>query len=199
MVNYDFSHQITLAENAQQASRSWSDRARDFYNQSEDRAMQSILALDTKAEASPLFLPGLLVLLLALLFYLRGRSMIGYLVQRWSLRARRGGNLTAGLAALEYNEMLRLLERRGWKKTASQTPLEFAAAIPAAGLGWPRRPAHGVVSVRAFRQSSGARRPDVVTAATHPRLHPRAQAPARETFLGKLGEPLRPHKPFRFR
>ncbi len=137
VVNYDFSHQFTLAENAQQASRSWSDRVRDFYNQSEDRAMQSILALDTKAEASPLFLPGLLVLLLALLFYLRGRSMIGYLVQRWSFRARRGGNLTAGLAALEYNEMLRLLERRGWKKTASQTPLEFAAAIPAADLAGP--------------------------------------------------------------
>jgi transglutaminase-like putative cysteine protease len=137
VVNYDFSHQFTLAENAQQASRSWSDRARDFYNQTEDRAMRSILALDTKAEASPLFLPGLLVLLLALLFYLRGRSMIGYLVQRWSLRARRGGNLTASLAALEYNEMLRLLERRGWKKTASQTPLEFAAAIPAADLAGP--------------------------------------------------------------
>jgi hypothetical protein len=137
VVNYDFSHQFTLAENAQQASRSWSDRARDFYNQSQDRAMRSILALDTKAEASPLFLPSLLVLLLALLFYLRGRSMIGYLVQRWSLRARRGGNLTAGLAALEYNEMLRLLERRGWKKTASQTPLEFAAAIPAADLAGP--------------------------------------------------------------
>jgi hypothetical protein len=137
VVNYDFSHQFTLAENAQQASRSWSDRARDFYDQSEDRAMRSILALDTKAEASPLFLPGLLVLLLALLFYLRGRSMLGYLVQRWSLRARRGGSLTAGLAALEYNEMLRLLERRGWKKTASQTPLEFAAAIPAADLAGP--------------------------------------------------------------
>jgi transglutaminase-like putative cysteine protease len=137
VVNYDFSHQFTLAENAQQASRSWSDRARDFYNQREDRAMQSILALDTKAEASPLFLPGLLVLLLALLFYLRGRSMLGYLVQRWSLRARRGGNLTAGLAALEYNEMLRLLERRGWKKAVSQTPLEFAAAIPAADLAGP--------------------------------------------------------------
>jgi len=63
--------------------------------------------------------------------------MIGYLVQRWSLRARRGGHLTASLAALEYTEMLRLLERRGWKKSASQTPLEFAAAIPAPDLAGP--------------------------------------------------------------
>jgi hypothetical protein len=137
VVNYDFSHQITLAQNAQQASRTWSDRARDFYNENEDRAMRSILALDRKAEASPLFLPGLLVFLLILLFYLRGRPMIAYLLQRWSLRARRSGNLTASLAALEYNEMLRLLERGGWTKQASQTPLEFAAAIPAPDLAGP--------------------------------------------------------------
>ena len=137
VVNYDFSHQITLALSAQQTSRSWSDRVRDFYNQAQDRAMRSILTLDRKAEASPLFLPGLLVFLIALLFGLRGRSLIGYLVQRWSLRARRGGNLTASLAALEYNEMLRLLEHRGWKKQPSQTPLEFAAAIPAPDLAVP--------------------------------------------------------------
>jgi transglutaminase-like putative cysteine protease len=137
VVNYDFSHQISLAQSAQQTSRSWSDRARDFYNQSQDRAMRSILALDRTAEASPFFLPGLLAFLLALLFYLRGRSMIRYVIQRWSLRARRNGNLTASLAALEYNEMLRLLDRRGWKKAPSQTPLEFAAAIPAPDLAGP--------------------------------------------------------------
>lgn len=134
VVNYDFSHQVTLAGNAQQASRSWSDRVRDFYNHAQDRAMRWILAVDSKAEASSLFLPGLLLLLLAVLFYLRGRPMIGYLLQRWSLRARRGGNLTASLAGLEYGEMLRLLERRGWKKASSQTPMEFAAAIPSPEL-----------------------------------------------------------------
>ena len=96
--------------------------------------MRSILAFDRRAEASPLFLPALLVFLLALLFYLRGRSLIGYLVQRWSLRARRGGHLTAPLAALEYKEMLRLLERRGWKKSPWQTPLEFAASLPSGDL-----------------------------------------------------------------
>ncbi|MGH9726726.1 MAG: DUF4129 domain-containing protein, partial [Candidatus Acidiferrales bacterium] len=32
---------------------------------------------------------------------------------------------------LEYREMLRLLEKRGWRKAPSQTPLEFSAAIPA--------------------------------------------------------------------
>jgi hypothetical protein len=33
--------------------------------------------------------------------------------------------------------MLRLLEKRGWKKAPSQTPQEFASAIPAADIAAP--------------------------------------------------------------
>jgi hypothetical protein len=33
--------------------------------------------------------------------------------------------------------MLRLLEQRGWKKSASQTAFEFASAIPAGDLSAP--------------------------------------------------------------
>ncbi len=137
VVNYDFSHQLTLAQNAEQSSRSFGERARDYYHDRRDRLMQVLLDFDRQAEASPYFLPALLLFLTALLFCLRGRLMIGYLVARWSLRARRGGNLTASLAALEYNEMLRLLEHYGWKKSASETPLEFAAALPTPELTAP--------------------------------------------------------------
>jgi hypothetical protein len=63
--------------------------------------------------------------------------MIAYIVARWSLRARNRGNVTASLATLEYREMLRLLEKRGWKKSPSQTAQEFAAAIPAADVAAP--------------------------------------------------------------
>ncbi|HUJ81753.1 MAG TPA: DUF4129 domain-containing protein, partial [Candidatus Acidoferrales bacterium] len=58
----------------------------------------------------------------------------GYLQARWSLRAHRKGSLPPELAALQYREMLKLLERRGWRKLPAQTPLEFAAAIPDAQL-----------------------------------------------------------------
>jgi len=137
VINYDFTHQLTLGQNIQKSSRSWSDRVRDSYRQNERAAMRHLLALYRRVEASRYFLPGVLVSLVVLLFALRGRSMIRYAVARWSLRARRGGNLTASLAALEYSEMLRLLERSGWKKSPSQTALEFAAAIPAADLSAP--------------------------------------------------------------
>ena len=65
---------------------------------------------------------------------MRGRPVIGYLFARWTLRARRGGNLTASLAVFEYREMLRLLEKHGWKKHEAQTASEFAAAIPATNI-----------------------------------------------------------------
>jgi hypothetical protein len=131
IINYDFSHQLVLGQNLHKSSRSWSDRVRELYRQKEEAVMQRVLALDRRAEASPYLLPGVLISLVIIFLALRGRSIIRYAVARWALRVRRGGNVTASLAALEYAEMLRMLEARGWKKSLSQTPLEFAAAIPA--------------------------------------------------------------------
>jgi protein-glutamine gamma-glutamyltransferase len=136
-INYDFSHQLTLGRNARDSTRNWNERAHSFYRREQEAILRRILALDRRIEASPYFLPGVLVGLLALLLALRGRSMIRFAFARWSLRARRGGNLTASLASLEYTEMLRLLEKRGWTKSPSQTALEFAAAIPAPDLSAP--------------------------------------------------------------
>ncbi len=137
VVNYDFVHQVNLARNMQNTSRTWGDHAQHYYREKQRQAIRLLMALDRRTEASPYFLPSVLVFLIALLIYLRGRPLIGYLIARWRVRARRGGNLTASLASLEYREMLRLLEKRGWKKAPSQTPLEFASAIPAADIAAP--------------------------------------------------------------
>ena len=85
---------------------------------------------------------------------------------------------TASLASLEYTEMLRLLEKRGWTKAASQTPLEFAAADSRARSLRPRHAIDRAVPVRALRQSPGAGRTNVVPPAFHPRFPPHAQAVA---------------------
>jgi hypothetical protein len=131
VVNYDFSHQITLATSLHQTSHDFGERARKYYQEKQRWALRIVVAYDKKLEGSPYFLPAVLAILITLLIYLRGRPLIAYLLARWALRSKRGGNLTAALAALEYREMLRLLEKRGWKKPESQTALEFAAAIPA--------------------------------------------------------------------
>ncbi|MGA3293716.1 MAG: DUF3488 and transglutaminase-like domain-containing protein [Candidatus Acidiferrales bacterium] len=137
VINYDFSHQLTLGQTLQKSSRTWSDALRDLYSRKKQSAMRRLLTLDRRVEGSSWFRPGALILVVVLLLGLRGRGMIRYAVARWTLRARRGGNLTASLATFEYGEMLRLLEKRGWRKAPSQTPLEFAAAIPAPDLSAP--------------------------------------------------------------
>jgi protein-glutamine gamma-glutamyltransferase len=137
VINYDFSHQLTLANTLHQSSRDWGERARRYYQKKQRDTLHFIVALDKRLEASPYFLPTLLAILVGLLVYLRGRPLIAYLLARWRIRAGRGGNLTAALAALEYREMLRLLEKRGWRKGESQTALEFAAAIPSGEIAAP--------------------------------------------------------------
>ncbi len=130
VVNYDFYHQVMLGRNLNTASRTWSDRVRDLYQRGQQAALNAILAFDRRAEASPYLVPALLIFLVALLFALRGRALIRYFVTRWHLRTH-SGDVTASLATLEYSEMLRLLEKRGWRKAPSQTAREFASAIPA--------------------------------------------------------------------
>ena len=47
--------------------------------------------------------------------------------------------MTPHLATIQYSEMLRLLARRGIRKTPAQTPLEFAASVPDVTLAGPVR------------------------------------------------------------
>jgi protein-glutamine gamma-glutamyltransferase len=137
VINYDFVHQMSLADGAQKTGRSWAENLRNYYHHKERELIRWILALDKKTENSPYFLPGLLAILVAILMYLRGRALITFMMLRWSLRARRGGDVTASLATLEYGEMLRLLAKRGWKKSPSQTAQEFAAALPVSEIAAP--------------------------------------------------------------
>jgi transglutaminase-like putative cysteine protease len=137
VVSYDFGHQAALAQNVQRNSQQLIARLKTYYQQKRSQVLAYLLALDRQAEKSRYSLPVALGLLVVVLIALRGRAIGGYARARWSLRAHRKGTLPPELAALQYREMLRLLERRGWRKTPAQTPLEFAAAIPDARLNVP--------------------------------------------------------------
>lgn len=129
IINYDFAHQLSLARNIHQSSRAWSDRASQYYQAKRRETIDRLKLWQERLSNSPYSLPGALVFLLLMLIYFRGRAMGGFVAIRWSLRAHREGQLPPDLAAFEYRQMLRLLERRGWRKSAAQTPLEFAASI----------------------------------------------------------------------
>lgn len=129
IINYDFTHQLSLARGVRHSSASWSERVSNYYREKRHRAVNTLQAWQARLSRSPYALPGALIFLLALLIYFRGRALGGFVAVRWKLRARRNGLLPPALAAFEYRQMLRLLERRGWRKSPAQTPLEFAASI----------------------------------------------------------------------
>jgi len=137
IISYDFAHQVSLASTAQKTGRDWVDSVRKFYRDKQRQAIHLILEWDKRAENSRYFLPGILAILVGILLYLRGRALFVFMMARWSLRARRSGNVTAALATLEYREMLRMLEKRGLIKSPAQTAQEFAAAIPAPEIAAP--------------------------------------------------------------
>ncbi|MGC2263492.1 MAG: DUF3488 and transglutaminase-like domain-containing protein [Candidatus Acidiferrales bacterium] len=129
IINYDFTHQLSLARGVRQSSVSWSEGISNYYHEKRRRAVDFLKLWQARVSASPYALPGALIFLLVLLIYYRGRALGGFVAIRWRLRARREGQLPPELAAFEYRQMLRLLERRGWRKSPAQTPLEFAASI----------------------------------------------------------------------
>jgi protein-glutamine gamma-glutamyltransferase len=139
IINYDFAHQLTLARSVGNSSRRWTDQVQDYYQSKRRATIDFIKRLQARLSASPYSLPGSLVFLILLLIYFRGRAMGGFVAIRWNLRAHRAGQLPAELAAFEYRKMLKLLERRGWRKSEHQTPLEFANSIPAPEFAGPAR------------------------------------------------------------
>ena len=137
VINYDFRHQATLWENLQHSTTAWTQRARLYYQTKRRETMAVLKRWQERISTSPYALPGSLVALILMLIYVRGAAVGGYLSARWTLRFRREGSLPPALAAFEYKQMLKLLERRGWRKAPAQTPLEFAAAIPSADIAAP--------------------------------------------------------------
>jgi transglutaminase-like putative cysteine protease len=130
VVNYDFLHQYTLAQGLQRASRDWTTTMRDKFQQAKTEGVVWVQGAQTQIKATPVWLPILLVALFIALLLARSNGMWQRLALRWKLRQGTGA-LPAHAASFFYLRALRLLERRGWKKSAWQTPAEFAASLPA--------------------------------------------------------------------
>jgi protein-glutamine gamma-glutamyltransferase len=129
VINYDFGHQLQMAQIVQRNSRSWSDAARNWFEHAQIRNRQRLKTLQIRHGMIGLLLPLLLILvLLAMRYQLPGKVM-RRLRLHWQLRARRPVRVDPLLASRLYGELLRLLERRGFARRPSQTPIEFAAEL----------------------------------------------------------------------
>jgi protein-glutamine gamma-glutamyltransferase len=143
VVNYDFLHQIAMAQGVQHTSHEWIANARQRFDRMYDAMNNAMLARMRASQtggsrSAPLKLPALIAAAFAvLLLLLRGEPLLAWLAAFWNLRIRGAGMMTPKLASLQYEEMLRLLERRGWRKATGTTAFEFAASIRQPELALP--------------------------------------------------------------
>ena len=114
-------------------------------------------------EASPYFLPGVLVFLVALLFSCADVAMIGYLFARWSFARAAAGTSRLRSPHSNIAKCSSLLENRGWKKRhrklLSNSPPRFPQRICRA-----RRADYRALPVRPLWRSPRPHRANVVPA-----------------------------------
>jgi len=131
IINYDVQHQLTLGQNVMKGAGDASTRARAWLYEKRRNVTAWINSVDLQ-EFLARFWPWalLLVALAGSLVILRKKALMEYLAAEWGLHFGRQRELTARVATLQYQKMLRILARRGWRKPAAQTPLEFAMSLP---------------------------------------------------------------------
>ena len=137
VINYDFLHQVTLAQNLQRATREWTERARIYLTRIHRKTIEQFKTWQARTIAAPYAAVAATGVLLGLLLLLRGRAIVRQLAVQWRLRLSSEAELTPRLAAFHYQQMLRLLARRGLRKQPAQTPREFVASLPATELAGP--------------------------------------------------------------
>jgi protein-glutamine gamma-glutamyltransferase len=139
IINYDFVHQVTLAQNLQRTSRDWTERLRKTFADARRLATDRLELWQTRALHTAAFLPATVAILAGLCIFvlLLQPKVRQRLVTLWHLRVSTSSAMTPHLATIQYNEMLRVLSRRGIRKAPGQTPLEFAASLPDGNLAEP--------------------------------------------------------------
>ncbi len=134
VINYDFAHQMQMAQLVQRDTRSWTDSARAWFASEQGKGKLWMKSFLGRNGAFGFVLPLALILLLVVLRYDLLRGAVRRLRLYWQLRAPESGRANPQLASRLYAELLRVLEGRGFARCASQTPLEFASTVETAGL-----------------------------------------------------------------
>jgi protein-glutamine gamma-glutamyltransferase len=129
VINYDFAHQVQMAQIVQRNTRNWTESARNWFSRKQTSGKQWLRSWMDRRGGITFALPVGLALLLVLLRYDWLQAGIRRLRLYLQLRTPEGTRANPQLASRLYAELLRLLERRGFARRDSQTPLEFAGAV----------------------------------------------------------------------
>ena len=133
IINYDVSHQRTLGKDAAYSSRRFFDEARRWMGRQHRAMLRSARRAQRHFTNFPVrWLGGFIAVAAVLITLLNLRRVIHGLRDR-SLRAH-PERAPRESAALWYDRMVSRMARLGWRKSPSQTPLDFVAAIQEATL-----------------------------------------------------------------
>ncbi len=133
IINYDVGHQLTLGKDAAASSRQFLDEALRWIAQRHRALLRSARRAHRHFTNFPVrWLGGIVAFAAVLIALLNLRRLAGGLRDR-SLRAH-PERAPRESAALWYDRMVHRMARLGWRKSPSQTPLDFVAAIQEAAL-----------------------------------------------------------------
>jgi transglutaminase-like putative cysteine protease len=133
VINYDFSHQISLARNVGQLSSDWKEKWRKKVQSLQDHGMERLTEWQRSHQRLRFVLPLLLVLILPLLRMDWLRAFFRWLRFAWLSNLPEGQRNNPQMASRLYAELLRLLQKRGFSRSETQTPREFAASLALQG------------------------------------------------------------------
>jgi len=139
VINYDFLHQITVAQNVGRFSRDWAERIRVEFSSLRRRATDHMKLWQERVSRTPVgrtFVFLIFGAFVGVVIILRP-EVRRRLAVVWRTRVVPARQMTPHLATLQYLEMLRVLDRGGIRKTDAQTPMEFASSLPNGTLAAP--------------------------------------------------------------
>jgi transglutaminase-like putative cysteine protease len=130
VINYDFAHQVQLAHELDQGSRQVQQTVRTRFEHFEHRAMAMAYRIEGWLMSHKLIVFILMLAALGGLIVAEKSPTFEELRFLWAWKfERRDLALSAREATLTYRRFLKKLEEKGFRKSPSQTPREFALSF----------------------------------------------------------------------
>jgi transglutaminase-like putative cysteine protease len=129
VINYDFSHQVSLARNVGQASTDWKERWHLKIQRLQDHMMDRLTTWQISHGIMRVLFPVLLILSLVVLRLNWVRSFFGWFRLTWLSAVPAAQRNQPQMASRLYQDLLRVLSKRGFSRQGTQTPREFAASL----------------------------------------------------------------------
>jgi hypothetical protein len=129
VVNYDFSHQLRLSQDANRGSRALVRKAQSWSRQRYERLLLWARHREERIGRSSVRWGFSVVILAVIAILIFSIPRLVFVINQ--IRVAHQPERSPEIAAsIWYRRMLRVVGGRGWHKAPVQTPAEFAASIP---------------------------------------------------------------------